>query len=427
MDFLWHKLERAPGVWDFSALDAAVVNARQHGIGILAVAAYSNPIYPSEAPHTNDGTDLPLDYPPEVFFPPREATHYANFVEALVRHYGSDIKEYELWNEPNLWYRFWRPKADASQYTRMMALGAERGRAACPECRFIVGGLSMPQPIPRIDLYAPGDRFLQSMFDGMPDLSSRFDAVAFHPYQYPKDAPETETRETDEKPQGSLATQTKVLENILKKNGSSLPLWITENGWSTNPRIPVGDAEVARIFGLDPAIVRFGRSLIGEEDFAKVLESIRGVSETKQAQYLVRSILLGLELGVPINTIYTLDDFPIDTEINQESAFGVYRVDGSPKEAVEHLRTLLIRFAGYRFVAGSALGGMSRGDHAVLLRRGEERVLALWSVAGPRPITVRGLAACSVTSYAGAELRPCIGGEAQIDLGPSVTYLSFRP
>ena len=45
-DFTWHRLENVPGVWDFSALDPVVRDARAAGISILAVACYGNPIYP---------------------------------------------------------------------------------------------------------------------------------------------------------------------------------------------------------------------------------------------------------------------------------------------------------------------------------------------------------------------------------------------
>lgn len=431
INFTWHKLEPTPGHFDFAALDAVVDDCARANVKLIGVACYGNPAYP-QIRGAGPGTGLPLDDGADVFFPPKDPADYGRFVGALTAHYKDRVKDYELWNEENLGYRFFRPDASPSNYAAMARAAAVAGHTECPACRYVVGGLSMPQPVPRIELYKIGPDYLRELYAAAPDLNSFVDGIAFHPYQYPKDAPEHETAAFPDRFQGSLETQTATLEGVVERaGGPRVPLWITENGWPTNPDIPGSDEDIARIFGADVTVIRFGRAVLGNEDFAKVVETLRGVPEATQAHYLVRSVLLSSAGGIPVIVLYGLDDYPQEPRINQESVFGVFRLDGSEKPAAAALRTLMKRYGTFRVVGDvtSSFGLDRREERAVALRDGDRSVIALWRhVGGERTMHVSGLAGeTEVVAEDGAvAARGSRGGSVDFTLSASVVYLDTR-
>src|SRR5262249_51416908 len=109
-DFWWHRLEMTRGQIDFTALDAAVDEAVAGGISLLPILDYGNGLYPSAAGPSDDPT----------FFPPTDPAHFGDYVAAVVARYGDRIGEWELWNEENIGYRFWKPNADAAAYADYM-------------------------------------------------------------------------------------------------------------------------------------------------------------------------------------------------------------------------------------------------------------------------------------------------------------------
>ncbi len=431
INFTWHKLEPKPLAFDFAALDAVVDDATRAGVRLIAVACYGNPAYP-QIRGNGPGTALPLDDAAEVFFPPKDPADYARFVAAITARYKDRVQDYELWNEQNLGYRFFRPDASASLYADMAKQAAQAGRLECASCRYVVGGLSMPQPVPRIELYKIGPDYLRAVYAAAPDLNSFVDGVAFHPYQYPKDAPEHETAAFEDRFQGSLETQTRTLDGIVQSaGGPHVPLWITENGWPTNPDIPSSDEEIARIFGADVALIKLGRAVLGDEDFAKVVESLRGVPEATQAHYLVRSVLLAAKAGLPVIVLYGLDDYPQDPRINQESVFGVFRLDGSEKPAAGALRTLMKRFGSLRVVGDvtAQLGLDAAEERAVALRDGDRVVVALWRwKEGERTMRIDGVPGnTEVVAEDGTVVaRAARGASVDLTLSASVVYVDTR-
>lgn len=431
INFTWHKLEPKPNNFDFAGLDAVVDDATAAGVRLIAVACYGNPAYP-QIRGAGPGTALPLDDPSEVFFPPKDPADYARFVATITARYKNRVTDYELWNEQNLGYRFFRPDASPSHYAAMAKQAAQAGHAECASCRYVIGGLSMPQPVPRIELYKIGPDYLRELYAATPDLNSFVDGIAYHPYQYPKDPPEHDTAAFEDRFQGSLETQTKNLEGIVQAaGGPRVPLWITENGWPTNPDVPASDEEIARIFGADVALIKFGRAVLGDEDFAKVVESLRGVPEATQAHYLVRSVLLAARAGIPVIVLYGLDDYPQDPRINQESVFGVFRLDGSEKPAAAAIRTLTKRFGALRMVGDvtAQLGLDPSQERAIALRDGGRSVLALWRwKEGERSMRIDDLPGETelVAENGSVEARGKRGGSIQLTLSSSVVYVDAR-
>lgn len=424
-DFCWHLTERTKDMFDFAPLDAMVDAAERRGMRFIGVLDYGNPVYGGGS---SQGTQLSLDYPPEVFVPPAEPAPFARFASQVAARFRGRIDRYEIWNEENIGYRFWRPKADALAYGQLAIAAATAGRQACPECRFSLGGLSMPQPIPRIDLYPVGPTYLRELYRLLPELNASLDAVAFHPYQYPKDMPEFETALFPDRRQGSLTTQTRQIRSLVDANGPK-ELWITENGWPTNPNVPETDADVARVFGIPESVVTTARELFGD-DFNKVIETVRGVSERDQARYFVRSVLLSLVNDVRLVMLYTLDDFPREPELNQESAFGMYRVDGSDKDAAVAMRVMLTRYGSFAYAGDvSAALGLEEGERAVALRTGTRAVIGMWRYSGgTRKLAIGKLpGATKVIDWSGKELRTAPrGGAIEVELTPDVTWVELE-
>jgi hypothetical protein len=432
LDFTWHRLEKAPGSWDFSPFDPVVEEASAAGLSLLAIAAYGNPVYPHVSGDAT-GTQLGTDALSEVHFPPIDPAHYARYVEALVRRYAPRVQDYELWNEENIGCRFFRPVANAEAYAGLARPAAALGKAACPGCRFVVGGLSMPQPIPGIDVYPPGPVYLNALFLAAPDLNGWTDAIAYHPYPFPKDPPEFETAPFPDRKQGSLTTQHTILERIVKGHrGQPAPLWITEMGWPTNPGIPAGDQEIARVFGLgDSRVIDAARSILGEADFRKLLETVRGVSPDDQARFTVRAILIAASLKVPRIYLYTLDDLDAEPEINQEAAFGLFRVDGAEKPAARALRFLLTRLHGYRFAADlRGRLGLEEQSRGLAFREGKNLLFALWRWKdGPASVVVGTLPGTATLFNAQGEILASAKAREAITvpLDADVRFLEIRP
>jgi hypothetical protein len=406
-DFWWHRLETTAGQFDFSALDPMVDDTAAAGIQVLPILDYGNGLYPSGASSTDDPT----------FFPVTDPSHFANYVAAVLGHYRDRIGIYELWNEENIGYRFWKPNADPAAYAANVRYAVALGRGACAGCAFVMGGVSMPQPVPMIDLFPPGPSYLRML---PPDVFPLVDAVAFHPYQYPKDPPEVETAPFPTRKQGSLATQYRAILEF--KPGT---LWITEEGWPTNPDIPQTDDEITAAFGLPQNIIEFGRQLLGPNDFQKVLETLRGVSEADQARYLVRATLIALSLQAARIYLYTLDD-SLDTTggKNQEASFGLYRADGSEKPAAGALRNLLSRYGDYAFAGDVAAAmGLASSDHALAFRKGNQVAIALWRYPGEESIEISGVPANTVLVDGNGNVLARASDSLSVKLSGDVVWL----
>ncbi len=425
LDLTWSQIETAPGQFDFSGLDPAVRDASQAGISLLGILDYGNHIYPTASSQAGS-----TDVGQQDHSPPVDVAHYADYVRAVVAHFRPQVTEYELWNEPNVWSRFFLPKADPVKYAALARAGVDAGRQACPTCTFVLAGVSMPQPMPPpfAGLSPDGLDYLHDVYRAAPDLNRWVDAVAFHPYQYPKDPPEQETEPYPGYVQGSLSTQTKNVQALEGgQEGKPPPLWVTEDGWSTNPDVPSTDAELGQVMGLSPSLVADARGMLGETAFERLVETMRGVSEADQGRDLERAILLSASLGIARFYVYTLADSGDHPEYNQEAAFGVYRDDGSPKPAAPVLSTLLTRFGSLRYSSDvTAALGLSQPDRALAFRDGSRSVLALWRwQQGTQGVEIDSLpGATTVVASDGRVLATKAKGDSlELTVGPDVAWV----
>lgn len=184
-----------------------------------------------------------------------EVENYAKYVSDMVRRYKDKVKCWEIWNEYNLtaFNNSLPPNATAEQKTAAACNYAKLLRAAynaikAEDSESTVIGFAAA--IGLADSSWSGLGFIDLVLKQDPSISDCFDAVSYHYYAAANTCGETS---------GLVGTLEKLRE-ILELNGcENKPVWITETGFTTG-------------------------------NYINETSSI-GVSETNQANYLIKTLL----------------------------------------------------------------------------------------------------------------------------------------
>ena len=187
-DFLWAQLEPQAGTFDFAAEDAAVDATNARGLATIGILAYD------VAWATPTGDE---DAPPDP-------DKYATFVETVAQHFRGRVAAWEIWNEPNLGFRFWKPNEDPAALVAFGGLNAE--------------GVS-----------TTGEDFLADAYFARPDLGSFYDALAFHPY--PNYPPQRAPEVTDGRDYALGLKLARVRATLVYYGDKQKPIWVTEYGY----------------------------------------------------------------------------------------------------------------------------------------------------------------------------------------------------
>jgi len=91
----WPQLEPSPGTWHFDELDHYVALADSHHVEILLTLALS-PTWASARP------EEPSGYAAGNAAEPKSMTDWRDYVRTVATRYRGRIRQYEIWNEPNL-------------------------------------------------------------------------------------------------------------------------------------------------------------------------------------------------------------------------------------------------------------------------------------------------------------------------------------
>ncbi|MDX9754735.1 MAG: beta-galactosidase, partial [bacterium] len=181
-DFSWSRLEPRKGEFDFSYYDALIACAKRHGIQVYAILCYWSSW---TKPYTAEGLADYLDY-----------------VKAIVTRYKEDIHQWEIWNEPNIF--FWQgPK---EMYAEMLIQSHSLIKSIDPSAEVL--GISTSG----IDL-----KFIQHMMD----LGTPFDVLTIHPYR----------RILNDR--DFIADLKEASDLVQNADGTKRPVWLTEMGWAT--------------------------------------------------------------------------------------------------------------------------------------------------------------------------------------------------
>jgi hypothetical protein len=275
-------------------------------------------------------------------------------VDAVTTWFRGRMTDYEIWNEPNAGYRFWKTEAlgDPVAFGTLLIAAVTAGRQACPECRFAFGGPFFHSQL--INGHIP---FLTDVQAAHPDLSEHYDAMGFHPYPMypPQAAPEGP-------PPGSEWAFSEMVAGVREvmalQGAGDRALWTTEVGW---PVYGAVDAE-------------------------------------RQAAFLVRAYLHLVALQATPVCWYDLFEGPDPEAFPPEGAFGLLtRGDleagdpPTPKPAYQALSQLGNRFADYSLVQDLRQAGrLPEGVYGYALANAgsSERWWVLWRYPETEPLSV---------------------------------------
>lgn len=374
-DFRWSEIERQKGAFDFAAHDRLVDEANQRGVRLLGTLGYGNPW--ANASSMGD-----------EYFPPTDPADFARYAGAAAGRWAGKVTAWEIWNEPNNGWRFWKPTlaGDPAAYAALLAASSQAIHAADPKARVMLGGtVFTPQ------LIEGAMPWLAKAWAAKPDLGAAFDVMGAHTYMaYPPERAPEEGVLTD----APLEAKVQMHAWLLAEHGaSSKPIWITELGW------PVAGK----------------------------------VDEAAQARLLVRATLLAVRAGAEGVFWYTLRDGPDPAAFPPEDAFGLLHDDqdpmaakeATPKRVYRALKAMLA-IAGPRHVVldDPKVRDLPADGRALRLRAdGVPDVIAAWTVTTSARARLEG--AADVLDELGAP-RGATDASGGFDVGPDVTWLVAR-
>ena len=288
----WRVVQPERGRFDWRTTDALMTAASRRGIDVLGILAYSAPWASSDA--EGDGRH-----------PPRHPADYARYAAAVVSRYGPGgsfwderseleprpLRAVEIWNEP--WtHSTWRPDPDPAGYARLVRAAVAAIRAVEPDTTIAIAG-----DLLQVRTDGAIRPWLEELLRADPRLPSLVDVYSVHPYPDPRtDGPYADRED------GRWDFRRV---ELLREVDDSLPIWITEIGWST-------------------------------------ADTDDSVSEETQADYVRGAVRRALgEWGDYVERVFVYS-FDRDTgdRGDREGNYGVVRSDGTAKPAAKVLAEL---------------------------------------------------------------------------------------
>lgn len=194
-------------------------------------------------------TPYPGDSTSYASFYAPDTDAFVRFARAVVTRYRRYITHWEIWNEPDNDH-FWKPAPDPAAYADLLKRTSAAIKEIDPQATVLIGGFNPFDPT-----------FARTVLDD--GAWNSFDILAIHPYVDPL-SPE----------EGSIGSAADAV-RVLSDQYGTKPIWVTEIGWASGP------------CDHDPD---------GQTD------------EQRQANFLVRSLLLLWESGIERVFWYTLKD-----------------------------------------------------------------------------------------------------------------------
>lgn len=280
-ELTWKRTEPVKGSCVFPhAHGRYMAGCGERAVDSLIILDYNNKHYDGgNTPYTDEGLD-----------------GFANYAREIVRRYGRQIKEVEVWNEFNGSFSKGPAAKRPDAYLRLLERTYRAVKAERPDLK-VVGPAAVTLPYGWLDqLFRLG-------------ALEYLDAVSVHPYIYPK---QPDTTQND---LGGLLIR---LQDLIRKHnrGQPKPIQLTEIGWPTHQG---------------------------------------GVSVRDQARYAVRSSVMALAVGVERAYWYNLVSSGTDPT-KREHNFGLVRHPDdprgpyAPKPAYVALAVLARQLSGARFI-----------------------------------------------------------------------------
>jgi hypothetical protein len=195
--FSWDAIEKEPEQWDFAEFDAYVDQGRAAGKKILAVLAY-------DADWIHRGEK----YCPGIHVSAEQLPYYLRYVETVVRRYRDRVDAFEIWNEPNNRFMFW--KGSREEFFALAGAAVRKIKEIDPSIKVLAGSFWL----------SPAS-YIRAMFRS--GALDRADALSFHPYAA--------------SPRGTLRSYRR-LKKLCAEFGFAGEIWITEVGYATRGIYP---------------------------------------------------------------------------------------------------------------------------------------------------------------------------------------------
>jgi hypothetical protein len=294
-EFPWGAVEPQRGKFSWSRTDALMSAASLAGVNVLGILSYSAPWASSDPSGGGDSK-----------YPPRDVADYARYAAAVAARYGSGgtfwaahpelvprpLTAVQIWNEP-FGYWFWKPNPSPAAYAKLARAATAAIRSVTPGMTILVAGdvLQVRTDGKLLD-------WLKSLRAADPGLNALVDAYSVHPYPHPRtNGPYLDRADPRWDYRRVMLTH---------EIDPSLPIWITEVGWST-------------------------------------ADTSDSVSEATQASHVRGAVVRALDdWGSYVKRIfvYSFDRDSADRG-DREGHYGLLRQDGSAKPAWDTLRALL--------------------------------------------------------------------------------------
>lgn len=241
---------------------------------------------------------------------------YVAYARAVAERYKGRraVLAYEIWNEPN---HFGWPKAP-EEFAALARQAAEAIKEADPGATVVSGGLSW---VDRAYLYRMAST----------GALAAFDAIGIHPYR--------QTMRPE-----SFASDMRPIADILEANRVAAPVWATEWGQS---------AVISQAFGHPQG----------------------AAARERQAVLLLRQVLTQIGLGLPVATVYVLNDTGEDPK-NAEHHYGLLDTQGRDKPSMQAMRVLEEARRGRIFCGPTH--GVPPGLHVLRWDGPADTVQAVW-------------------------------------------------
>ena len=209
----WSQLEPARGKWNFELLDNYVRIAAQHHVNVLLTLGLT-PAWASTRP------DEPSAYGNGNAAEPRTIADWDEYVRVLATRYRGRIREYEIWNEPNV----------KGTFTGSADEMAQLSRAAYRVLKSVDPAITVVSPAATAEQGVGWlDEFLQH---GGCDSA---DVIGYHFYVTPQ-------------PPEAMITLIRAVRNVLHRRGCDhKPLWNTESGWAGPKRFSSDEEATAYV------------------------------------------------------------------------------------------------------------------------------------------------------------------------------------
>ncbi len=231
----WATVQPTEGAaFDWTLTDSQVSEAARTGIDVLPFLA-GEPAWAERLISVGGGVQVPAHLPVKG----TARAGWLAFCEAVVARYGSSgsfwaehpdvpyrpLRNWQIWNEPN--FKFFVHQPNPTEYAQMVKISSTAIKGADPGAKIILAGLFA---WPKGGNTKSGNHnwfasdFLEGLYKVRRDRRQVRRASPLHPYstRYQLLAPQIE----------------EVREVLKKRHDAGNGLWITELGWSSEPKTP---------------------------------------------------------------------------------------------------------------------------------------------------------------------------------------------